>query len=63
MVRYFPTARYDHLSLLCELLPVALPSLAACLQTLSHGQFGAEVQHKVTDRLGVSSVEVEAMER
>ncbi|KAM9837506.1 hexosaminidase D [Aulostomus maculatus] len=53
--------RYDHLSVLCELLPVALPSLAACLQTLIHGQLSAEAQHKVTEQLGVSSVEVEAM--
>uniref|UniRef100_A0A3B5L699 beta-N-acetylhexosaminidase n=1 Tax=Xiphophorus couchianus TaxID=32473 RepID=A0A3B5L699_9TELE len=28
--------QYDHLSVLCELLPVALPSLASCLQTLNH---------------------------
>ncbi|XP_070707641.1 hexosaminidase D [Pempheris klunzingeri] len=55
--------RYDHLSVLCELMPVALPSLAACLQTLSHGQFSTEAQSKVTEKLGVSSVEVEAMER
>ncbi|XP_069563587.1 hexosaminidase D [Brachyistius frenatus] len=55
--------RYDHLSVLCELLPVALPSLAACLQTLLHGQFSTEAQSKVTDRLGISSVEVEAMGR
>ncbi|XP_037611952.1 hexosaminidase D isoform X1 [Sebastes umbrosus] len=55
--------RYDHLSVLCELMHVALPSLAACLQTLSHGQFSAEAQGKVTERLGICSVEVEAMER
>lgn len=55
--------RYDHLSVLCELMPVALPSLAACLQTLLHGQFSAEVHSKVTETLGVSSVEVEAMGR
>lgn len=55
--------RYDHLSVLCELMPVALPSLAACLQTLIHGQFSIEAQNKVTERLGISSVEVEAMGR
>ncbi|XP_047464457.1 hexosaminidase D [Mugil cephalus] len=55
--------RYDHLSVLCELMPVALPSLAACLQTLLHGQFSAEAHSKVTDMLGISSVEVEAMGR
>uniref|UniRef100_A0A1A8KMQ0 beta-N-acetylhexosaminidase n=1 Tax=Nothobranchius kuhntae TaxID=321403 RepID=A0A1A8KMQ0_NOTKU len=55
--------RYDHLSVLCELMPVALPSLAACLQTLLHGEFSLEAQSSVTQKLGVSSVEVEAMER
>lgn len=29
--------RYDHFSVLCELLPVGVPSLAVCLQTLLHG--------------------------
>ncbi|XP_049615562.1 hexosaminidase D isoform X2 [Syngnathus scovelli] len=53
--------RYDHLSVLCELMPVGLPSLAACLQTLIHGQFSPEVQNKVIQMLGIASVEVEAM--
>nr|XP_057918104.1 hexosaminidase D [Doryrhamphus excisus]XP_057918105.1 hexosaminidase D [Doryrhamphus excisus] len=53
--------RYDHLSVLCELMPVALPSLATCLQTLLHGQLSPEVQSKVTKMLGVSSVEAEFM--
>ncbi|KAK7918922.1 hypothetical protein WMY93_010206 [Mugilogobius chulae] len=55
--------RYDHLSVLCELLPVALPSLASCLQTLTDGQFESDAQRKVTSKLGITSVEVEAMER
>ncbi|XP_010736675.2 hexosaminidase D [Larimichthys crocea] len=55
--------RYDHLSVLCELMPVALPSLVSCLQTLSHGHFNAEAQNKVTECLGISSVEVEEMGR
>ncbi|KAM4525049.1 hexosaminidase D [Odontesthes bonariensis] len=55
--------RYDHLSVLCELMPLALPSLAACLQTLIHGQFSTEARSKVTEMLGLSSVEVEATER
>ncbi|XP_037766192.1 hexosaminidase D isoform X3 [Chelonia mydas] len=29
--------RYDHYSVLCELLPVGIPSLAMCLQTLVNG--------------------------
>ncbi|XP_061562605.1 hexosaminidase D isoform X1 [Phycodurus eques] len=53
--------RYDHLSVLCELMPVALPSLAACLQTLIHGQFSLEAENQVTKMLGVSSVEAESM--
>lgn len=32
--------RYDHYSVLCELLPVGIPSLAVCLQTLVHGERG-----------------------
>uniref|UniRef100_A0A3P8UIM8 beta-N-acetylhexosaminidase n=1 Tax=Cynoglossus semilaevis TaxID=244447 RepID=A0A3P8UIM8_CYNSE len=55
--------RYDHLSVLCELIPVALPSLAACLETLVHGQFSSEAQSKATEKLGVSTVEVSALER
>ncbi|XP_008436229.1 hexosaminidase D [Poecilia reticulata] len=55
--------RYDHLSVLCELLPVALPSLASCLQTLNHGEFSTEAHRNVTEMLGVSSAEIEAMER
>ncbi|PWA21362.1 hypothetical protein CCH79_00003479 [Gambusia affinis] len=55
--------RYDHLSVLCELLPVALPSLASCLQTLHHGEFSTEAHRNVTELLGVSSVEMEAVER
>lgn len=31
--------RYDHFAVLCELLPVALPSLAVCLSTASNGYF------------------------
>ncbi|XP_077406723.1 hexosaminidase D [Vanacampus margaritifer] len=53
--------RYSHFSVLCELMPVGLPSLAASLQTLIHGQFSPEAQNNVTKTLGVSSVEVNAM--
>ncbi|XP_023263895.1 hexosaminidase D [Seriola lalandi dorsalis] len=55
--------RYDHLSVLCELMPVALPSLGACLQTLVQGQLSAEAQIRVCERLGVSSVEVTDLDR
>uniref|UniRef100_A0A8D2LKB4 beta-N-acetylhexosaminidase n=1 Tax=Varanus komodoensis TaxID=61221 RepID=A0A8D2LKB4_VARKO len=30
--------RYDHYSALCELLPVGIPSLAVCLQTMVNGE-------------------------
>ncbi|KAJ8283878.1 hypothetical protein COCON_G00027280 [Conger conger] len=50
--------RYDHLSVLCELLPVGLPSLASCLETLCQGSFSKESQTKVTETLGISTVEV-----
>ncbi|KAG1954747.1 hexosaminidase D [Pimephales promelas] len=53
--------RYDHLSVLCELMPVSLPSLAACLQTVLHGSFTEEVQMKVVKTLGI--VEVGDLER
>lgn len=54
-----PSARYDHLSVLCELMPVALPSLAACLQTLAQGHFGTEAHNRVNELLGIPSAEVE----
>lgn len=44
-------------------MPVALPSLASCLQTLCLGHFNSETQAAVTERLGISSVEVEEIGR
>ncbi|XP_012673461.2 beta-N-acetylhexosaminidase isoform X2 [Clupea harengus] len=44
--------RYDHFSVLCELLPVAIPSLAVCLQTLKHGYFNEKAQAEVQHILG-----------
>ncbi|EOA94796.1 Hexosaminidase domain-containing protein, partial [Anas platyrhynchos] len=51
--------RYDHYSVLCELLPVSIPSLAACLQTLVHGGFMEETRRKVLDVLGFQSLQLE----
>lgn len=36
--------RYDHFATLCELLPVALPSLALCLMTASRGYFEPDLR-------------------
>lgn len=40
-------------------MPVALPSLAACLQTLAQGHFGTEAHNRVNELLGIPSAEVE----
>ncbi|XP_032175555.1 hexosaminidase D isoform X4 [Mustela erminea] len=50
--------RYDHFSVLCELLPVGIPSLAVCLQSLLHGGFTEDVKAKVENFLGISNLEV-----
>ncbi|XP_026996268.1 hexosaminidase D [Tachysurus fulvidraco] len=55
--------RYDHLSVLCELMPLGLLSLASCLQTLQHGSFTQEAQHKVMEALGTGTTEVGDVER
>ncbi|KFW84524.1 Hexosaminidase D, partial [Manacus vitellinus] len=52
-------AQYDHYSVLCELLPVGIPSLAICLQTLVNGGFTEEAKRKVLDVLGLESVQLE----
>ncbi|NXN95440.1 HEXDC Hexosaminidase, partial [Rhinopomastus cyanomelas] len=51
--------RYDHYSVLCELLPVGIPSLAICLQTLANGGFTEETKRKVLDTLGFQSLQLE----
>ncbi|NXU29565.1 HEXDC Hexosaminidase, partial [Thalassarche chlororhynchos] len=51
--------RYDHYSVLCELLPVGIPSLAVCLQTLVNGGFMEETKRKVLDVLGFQSMQLE----
>ncbi|NXW74501.1 HEXDC Hexosaminidase, partial [Hirundo rustica] len=54
-----PSPLYDHYSVLCELLPVSIPSLAICLQTLVNGGFTEEAKRKVLDVLGLESVQLE----
>ncbi|NWU69896.1 HEXDC Hexosaminidase, partial [Pterocles burchelli] len=54
-----PLRRYDHYSVLCELLPVGIPSLAICLQTLVNGGFTEETKRKVLDVLGFQSMQLE----
>ncbi|KFP29698.1 Hexosaminidase D, partial [Colius striatus] len=51
--------RYDHYSVLCELLPVSIPSLAICLQTLVNGGFTEETKRKVLATLGFQSMQLE----
>ncbi|KAJ8317659.1 hypothetical protein KUTeg_005563 [Tegillarca granosa] len=44
-------SRYDHFAVLCELLPGAIPSLAASLQIMSTGGFSESDHKKVSDLL------------
>ncbi|XP_056309254.1 beta-N-acetylhexosaminidase [Danio aesculapii] len=44
--------RYEHHTVLCELLPVAIPSLTVCLQTLKYGAFNDKAQSEVKRMLG-----------
>ncbi|XP_060748329.1 beta-N-acetylhexosaminidase isoform X2 [Tachysurus vachellii] len=44
--------RYEHHTVLCELLPVAIPSLAICLNTLKYGSFNRTAENEVEKLLG-----------
>ncbi|XP_062308234.1 beta-N-acetylhexosaminidase [Osmerus eperlanus] len=50
--------RYEHHTVLCELFPVGIPSLAMCLLTLKHGSFGEKAQIEAHHILGCK-IEVE----
>ncbi|XP_041072959.1 hexosaminidase D-like isoform X1 [Carcharodon carcharias] len=50
--------RYDHFSVLCELLPVGIPSLAVCLQTLKNGIFSEKEEDFVQKCLGFKTLRV-----
>ncbi|XP_021270231.1 hexosaminidase D [Numida meleagris] len=51
--------RYDHFSVLCELFPVAIPSLAVCLQALENGGYSEKVKENVEKLLGMSNLELD----
>ncbi|NXK28585.1 HEXDC Hexosaminidase, partial [Arenaria interpres] len=55
--------RYDHFSVLCELLPVAIPSLAVCLQALENGGYSEKTKENVEKLLGMSNLETETFMR
>lgn len=48
--------RYDHFTVLCELLPAAIPSLYCCLQTLHKGAFNQEIHRDISKDLGLPSL-------
>ncbi|XP_038618690.1 hexosaminidase D-like, partial [Tachyglossus aculeatus] len=51
--------RYDHFSVLCELLPVGIPSLALCLQTLVNGGFTDITKKRILELLGFQNIHLE----
>ncbi|XP_071619962.1 hexosaminidase D isoform X3 [Heliangelus exortis] len=51
--------RYDHFSVLCELLPVAIPSLAVCLQALENGGYSEKIKENVEKLLGMTNLETD----
>ncbi|XP_076067151.1 hexosaminidase D-like [Oratosquilla oratoria] len=44
--------RYDHYAVLCELLPMGIPSLALCLRALTRGSFNVVDHEAVSQALG-----------
>ncbi|NXN90590.1 HEXDC Hexosaminidase, partial [Bombycilla garrulus] len=55
--------RYDHFSVLCELFPVAIPSLAVCLLALKNGGYSEKVKENVEELLGMSNLEIDTFMR
>ena len=47
--------RFDHFAILCELIPVGIPSLAINLQTLISGGYGDRVLHHTSTLLNCST--------
>nr|XP_021391494.1 hexosaminidase D [Lonchura striata domestica] len=52
--------RYDHFSVLCELLPVGIPSLAVCLQALKNGGYSEKIKENVENLLGIPNLEIDS---
>ncbi|XP_066457719.1 hexosaminidase D-like [Eleutherodactylus coqui] len=50
---------YDHYSVLCELLPVGIPSLVVCLKTLKYGELNEDAKKDISHILGFSSINPE----
>uniref|UniRef100_UPI00398EAB96 hexosaminidase D-like isoform X1 n=2 Tax=Pristiophorus japonicus TaxID=55135 RepID=UPI00398EAB96 len=53
--------RYDHFSVLCELLPVGIPSLAVSLQTLRNGMFSDKEEDFVKQSLGFKALRMNSL--
>ncbi|KAM9457058.1 hexosaminidase D [Clarias gariepinus] len=51
--------RYEHFTVLCELLPVAIPSLAVCLEALKYGSFNETAKTEAENILGCK-IDIEA---
>lgn len=43
--------RYDHFAVMCELLPVAIPSLALCLSVAKQGVFTQDIHMHISNQL------------
>ena len=54
--------RFDHFATLCELLPVALPSLKCCLTAIEKRRFNEEDAAEVFSQLGLSKGNLTAAE-
>ncbi|XP_051877574.1 beta-N-acetylhexosaminidase [Pristis pectinata] len=51
--------RYDHFSTLCELLPVAIPSLVVCMEAVTFGSFTNDAKTKAQEILGFKNINLE----